>query len=91
MGMGEPLNYSNVLKAIERITSEEHGLGMAARRITLSTVGVSKMIRKLADDRVRFNLAVSCTRRSTSADLPSCPSMMQARLKNSWIPCNIGI
>jgi 23S rRNA (adenine2503-C2)-methyltransferase len=60
MGMGEPLlNYSNVLKAIERITTEEHGLGMAAKRITLSTVGVSKMIRRLADDRVRFNLAVS--------------------------------
>lgn len=60
MGMGEPLlNYSNVLEAIDRITSPVHGLGMAAKRITLSTVGLSKMIQKLADDKVRFNLAVS--------------------------------
>jgi len=59
MGMGEPLlNYKNVLKSIEMITSEE-GLGMSPRRITLSTVGLHKMIMKLADDEVRFNLAVS--------------------------------
>lgn len=59
MGMGEPLlNYTNVLEAIDKITSPE-GLGMAPRRITVSTVGVTKMIRKLADDEVRFNLAVS--------------------------------
>lgn len=59
MGMGEPLlNYANVLEAIDKITSPE-GLGMAPRRITLSTVGIPKMIRKLADDGVRFNLAVS--------------------------------
>ena len=59
MGMGEPLlNYKNVLKAIEMITSEE-GLGMSPKRITLSTVGLPKMIRKLADDKVRFKLAVS--------------------------------
>ena len=59
MGMGEPLlNYKNVLKSIEMITSPE-GLGMSPKRITLSTVGLPKMIRKLADDGVRFNLAVS--------------------------------
>ena len=59
MGMGEPLmNYKNVLKSIEMITSEE-GLGMSPKRITLSTSGVPKMIKKLADDAVRFNLAVS--------------------------------
>jgi 23S rRNA (adenine2503-C2)-methyltransferase len=59
MGMGEPLmNYNNVLKAIEKITSPE-GLGMSPTRITVSTSGVPKMIRKLADDEVKFNLAVS--------------------------------
>ncbi len=59
MGMGEPLmNYKNVLSAIEKITSPE-GLGMSPRRITLSTVGLSKMIRKLADEKVKFNLALS--------------------------------
>jgi 23S rRNA (adenine2503-C2)-methyltransferase len=59
MGMGEPLlNYANVISAIEKITSED-GLNMASRRITLSTVGVTKMIKKMADDGVKFNLAVS--------------------------------
>ena len=59
MGMGEPLmNYNNVLKAIEMITSPE-GLGMSPKRITVSTSGVPKMIKKLADDEVKFKLAVS--------------------------------
>jgi 23S rRNA (adenine2503-C2)-methyltransferase len=59
MGMGEPLmNYKNVLESIEKITSEE-GLGMSPKRITVSTSGVPKMIRKLADDEVKFHLAVS--------------------------------
>lgn len=59
MGMGEPLlNYKNVLEGIERITSPE-GLKMASKRITVSTAGVAKMIKKLADDEVKFNLALS--------------------------------
>ncbi|HET8753111.1 MAG TPA: 23S rRNA (adenine(2503)-C(2))-methyltransferase RlmN [Salinimicrobium sp.] len=59
MGMGEPLmNYKNVLLAIDKITSKE-GLGMSPKRITVSTSGVPKMIRKLADDEVKFKLAVS--------------------------------
>lgn len=59
MGMGEPLlNYKNVMKAVERITSPE-GLGMSPRRITLSTAGVAKMIKQLGDDQVRFKLALS--------------------------------
>lgn len=59
MGMGEPLlNYSNVLEAINKITSPE-GLNMASQRITLSTAGVAKMIKKLGDDEVKFNLALS--------------------------------
>jgi 23S rRNA (adenine2503-C2)-methyltransferase len=59
MGMGEPLmNYHNVLKAIEKITSPD-GLGMSAKRITVSTAGVVKQIRQLGDDNVKFKLAVS--------------------------------
>lgn len=59
MGMGEPLmNYPNVMKAIEKITSEE-GLGMSPKRITVSTSGIPKMIKKMADDGVKFKLAVS--------------------------------
>ena len=59
MGMGEPLmNYKNVLKAIDKITSKE-GLGMSPKRIVVSTSGVPKMIKKMADDAVKFKLAVS--------------------------------
>lgn len=59
MGMGEPLlNYKNVLKAIDKLTSNE-GLAMSPKRITVSTAGVAKMIRQLGDDKVRFNLALS--------------------------------
>jgi 23S rRNA (adenine2503-C2)-methyltransferase len=59
MGMGEPLlNYGNVLNSVEKITSEI-GLGISPRRITISTAGISKMIQKLADDKVKFNLALS--------------------------------
>lgn len=59
MGMGEPLlNYKNVQEAIRLITSPD-GLNMSYKRITLSTSGVAKMIRKLADDGVKYNLAIS--------------------------------
>ncbi|HNR17109.1 MAG TPA: 23S rRNA (adenine(2503)-C(2))-methyltransferase RlmN, partial [Chitinophagaceae bacterium] len=59
MGMGEPLlNYKNVLRSIERITSAD-GLAMSPRRITVSTAGVAKGIRQLGDDKVKFKLALS--------------------------------
>jgi len=59
MGMGEPLlNYKEVMTAIDYITSPK-GMGMSPQRLTLSTAGVTKMIRKMADDGVRFNLAIS--------------------------------
>ncbi len=59
MGMGEPLlNYKNMMDSIERITSKD-GLGMSPKRITVSTAGIAKMIKKLGDDDVKFNLAVS--------------------------------
>ena len=59
MGMGEPLlNYKNMLDGVEMITSES-GLGISPKRITVSTAGIAKMIKKLGDDNVRFNLALS--------------------------------
>ncbi len=59
MGMGEPLlNYKNVLASIEKITST-NGLGMSPKRITVSTAGIARRITKLADDGVKFNLALS--------------------------------
>jgi 23S rRNA (adenine2503-C2)-methyltransferase len=60
MGMGEPLlNYRNVMESIHRITSPEEGLGMSARRITVSTAGIAKMIKKLGDDGFRCEFALS--------------------------------
>lgn len=59
MGMGEPLlNYQHVHRSIELITSPQ-GLHMSSRRITISTAGIAKMIRRLADDYSKVNLALS--------------------------------
>ncbi len=59
MGMGEPLlAYKNVMESIDLITSEK-GLNMSAKRITISTAGIAKMIKKMADDNSKVNLALS--------------------------------
>lgn len=59
MGMGEPLlNYASMLRSTELLCSEE-GLGISLKRITVSTAGIAKMIKRLGDDQVRFNLALS--------------------------------
>ncbi|MCB0645015.1 MAG: 23S rRNA (adenine(2503)-C(2))-methyltransferase RlmN [Saprospiraceae bacterium] len=59
MGMGEPLlTYATVVESIDKITSPE-GLGMSPKRITVSTAGIAKMIRKMADDGLKVNLALS--------------------------------
>ena len=59
MGMGEPLlNYKQVVRSAEIICSPD-GLGMSPKRITVSTAGIAKMIKKLGDDAVKFNLALS--------------------------------
>tara|TARA_B100000287_G_C20627856_1_gene778593 strand:+ start:321 stop:1370 length:1050 start_codon:yes stop_codon:yes gene_type:complete len=59
MGMGEPLlNFKSLIESIQLITNER-GLGMSPKRITVSTAGIAKMIKKLGDKKVRFNLAIS--------------------------------
>ena len=59
MGMGEPLlNYKHVLESVKRICGTP-GLGMSPRRITISTAGIAKAIKRLGDDEVKFNLALS--------------------------------
>ncbi|TCS90308.1 23S rRNA m(2)A-2503 methyltransferase [Anseongella ginsenosidimutans] len=59
MGMGEPLlNYKNVMASVDRLTSPD-GLGLSYKRITVSTAGIAKMIRRLGDDGAKFNLALS--------------------------------
>lgn len=59
MGMGEPLlNYKETMRSVELLTQPE-GLNISPKRITISTAGIAKMIRKLADDGAKFNLALS--------------------------------
>lgn len=59
MGMGEPLlNYENVVQAIDYITTAK-GMGLSKDRITLSTCGIAKGIRQLADDTIKVHLAIS--------------------------------
>lgn len=59
MGMGEPLlNYKGMMEGIDRITAKD-GLNMSPKRITVSTAGIAKQIKRLADDEVKFNLALS--------------------------------
>ena len=59
MGMGEPLlNYKNVIESINQITSN-YGIGISFKKITVSTSGISKIIKTMADENVKFNLAVS--------------------------------
>ena len=49
----------DVMKDIAEMITSPEGLGMASRRITVSTAGIAKMIKKLGDDQVKFNLALS--------------------------------
>ena len=66
MGMGEPLlNYNNLLESVELITTDK-GLRMSPKRITVSTAGIAKMIKKLGDDEIKFNLAISLHTASNS-------------------------
>ena len=59
MGMGEPLlNYANVFRSVDLLTTEE-GLNMASKRLTISTAGIAKMIKKIADDGYKTKLALS--------------------------------
>jgi len=59
MGMGEPLlNYDAVLESIDILTDED-SLNLSAQKITVSTVGLARRIKDLADDELRSNLAVS--------------------------------
>jgi 23S rRNA (adenine2503-C2)-methyltransferase len=59
MGMGEPLlAYSSTMESIQYLTSPS-GLNISPKRITVSTAGIAKMIKKMADDETKVNLALS--------------------------------
>ncbi|MGO1411130.1 MAG: 23S rRNA (adenine(2503)-C(2))-methyltransferase RlmN, partial [Microbacterium sp.] len=60
MGMGEPLaNYARVMHAVRVMTDKKHGMGMSARGITISTVGLAPAIRKLTDEDIPVTFALS--------------------------------
>jgi 23S rRNA (adenine2503-C2)-methyltransferase len=60
MGMGEPLaNYARVMHAVRTMVDKKDGLGMSARGITVSTVGLAPAIRKLADEDIPVTFALS--------------------------------
>jgi 23S rRNA (adenine2503-C2)-methyltransferase len=59
MGMGEPfLNYENVISAI-KILNEKEGFNLGARKFSISTVGITEVIEKLAEEKLQINLAIS--------------------------------
>ncbi len=59
MGMGEPLlNYENVKKSVEMVTSAD-GMGMSPQRVTISSLGIPKMIRQMADEGLKCQFALS--------------------------------
>ncbi len=75
MGMGEPfLNYENVMKAI-RILNDKDGFNIGARSISISTVGITEGIKKLSNEGIQINLAVSL-------------HAPDDKLRNSLIPMN---
>ncbi|MGO1236065.1 MAG: 23S rRNA (adenine(2503)-C(2))-methyltransferase RlmN [Microbacterium gubbeenense] len=60
MGMGEPLaNYKRVMQAVRTMVDKKQGLGMSARGITISTVGLAPAIRKLTDEEIPVTFALS--------------------------------
>ena len=59
MGMGEPLANMDALLQTLTLATNKTGLGMSARHVTISTVGLPAKIRQLADRNVRYHLAVS--------------------------------
>ncbi|XKG42143.1 23S rRNA (adenine(2503)-C(2))-methyltransferase RlmN [Microbacterium marinum] len=60
MGMGEPLaNYARVMQAVRTMVDKKHGLGMSARGITVSTVGLVPAIRKLSAEDIPVTFALS--------------------------------
>lgn len=60
MGMGEPLlNYDEVISSVKLLNDMEEGMGISAKRITISTSGITRNIMKLADEGLKINLALS--------------------------------
>ncbi len=60
MGMGEPLaNYNRVMQAVRTMVDKDHGLGMSARGVTVSTVGLVPAINKLAAEDIPVTFALS--------------------------------
>lgn len=82
MGMGEPfLNYDNVLASI-RILNDKDGLNIGARKISISTSGLTEGIKKLAEEKLQVNLAISLHSPETDLRSALMPVNKKYPLKN---------
>ena len=82
MGMGEPfLNYDNVLKAI-RVLNNENAFNIGARHISISTVGIIEGIKKLSEEKLQVNLAISLHAPNNNLRLKIMPVSKKYPLEN---------
>jgi len=82
MGMGEPfLNYQNVMGAI-KILNNKQGINLGARRISISTVGITEGIKKLAEQDLQINLAISFHASDDKLRLSLVPSAREYPIEN---------
>ena len=89
MGMGEPLaNYDHLLKAL-RILNAPWGGGIGARKITISTSGLTPQIRRLADEPLQFRLAISLHGATDEVRNQIMPVNRNIRSRNWWRPARI--
>ena len=89
MGTGEPLdNYDNVRKFIQLLT-DENGLHISQRNVTLSTCGIVPNIRRLADEELQITLALSLHASSQEKGKNSCRSRSSMSFLRSWMPAVI--
>jgi len=73
MGMGEPfLNYDRVIAAAD-LMNDENGIKLGAKRITISTVGITPKINRYADEKHRYKLAISLNGSSQESRLQTMP------------------
>ncbi len=88
MGIGEPLdNYENLLKFIEMI-SDEHGMHISQRSVTVSTCGIVPRIRELADQKLQITLALSLHAPSQEKRLALMPAAEKYELMEVLKACD---
>ena len=89
MGSGEPMdNYDNIVKFIELLT-DEHGLHISQRNLTVSTCGLVPRMKQLADLKLQITLALSLHASSQEKRKELMPVANSYELPRSWMPADI--